>query len=120
MLPALLWRDASGTVGLLSDVDGPLTAVHPHHLYERGALSRWQAEDDPMASVILSKVLLLAEDEHITDPSILSQLPPGLNRATTHGPSAGEMRPADGDETASVRRRRRTRRCRPCPGPGSW
>jgi hypothetical protein len=32
------------------------------------------ADDDRMTSVILSKVLLLAEDEKITDPSILAQL----------------------------------------------
>jgi hypothetical protein len=32
------------------------------------------ADEDRMTSVILSKVLLLAEDEKITDPSILAQL----------------------------------------------
>jgi hypothetical protein len=34
------------------------------------------ADEDPMTSVILSKVMLLADDEHITDSSILAQLPP--------------------------------------------
>jgi hypothetical protein len=34
------------------------------------------ADEDQMTSVILSKVLLLNEDERITDPSILAQLPP--------------------------------------------
>jgi hypothetical protein len=34
------------------------------------------ADEDRMTSVILSKVLLLNEDEHITDPAILAQLPP--------------------------------------------
>lgn len=34
------------------------------------------ADEDRMTSVILSKVLLLNEDDHITDPSILAQLPP--------------------------------------------
>ena len=34
------------------------------------------ADEDRMTSVILSKVLLLNEDEHITDPTILAQLPP--------------------------------------------
>ncbi|HEY6791260.1 MAG TPA: hypothetical protein VI365_28520, partial [Trebonia sp.] len=33
------------------------------------------ADEDRMTSVILSKVLLLNEDEHITDPTILAQLP---------------------------------------------
>lgn len=31
-----------------------------------------------MTSVILSKVMLLNDDEHITDPAILAQLPPPL------------------------------------------
>ncbi|WP_432973215.1 DUF4132 domain-containing protein [Dactylosporangium sp. CA-233914] len=46
MLPSLLWLDAAGTIGLLSDVDTghPLTAVHPWHLYERGTLSHWQSQ----------------------------------------------------------------------------
>jgi hypothetical protein len=35
------------------------------------------AEDDRMTSVILSKVLLLADDGKITDRSILAQLPNG-------------------------------------------
>lgn len=46
MLPALIWRDAAGTIGLLDEVDatGPVTAVHPFLLYERGVLGEWQAE----------------------------------------------------------------------------
>ena len=33
------------------------------------------ADEDRMTSVILSKVLLLNDDEHISDPTILAQLP---------------------------------------------
>ncbi|MEV4415982.1 DUF4132 domain-containing protein [Catellatospora sp. NPDC049609] len=46
MLPALLWQDAAGAIGLLGDVDtaGPVTAVHPYHLYASGRLAHWQAE----------------------------------------------------------------------------
>ncbi|MEU4428192.1 DUF4132 domain-containing protein [Actinoplanes sp. NPDC024001] len=46
MLPALLWRDTAGTIGLLDDVDtsGPLTAVHPVELLERQSLAAWQEE----------------------------------------------------------------------------
>ncbi|MFC7244183.1 DUF4132 domain-containing protein [Catellatospora aurea] len=46
MLPALLWRDRTGQVGLLADVDttGPVTAVHPFDLYTSGRLGHWQAE----------------------------------------------------------------------------
>lgn len=46
MLPALLWRDHTGRVGLLDDVDttGPVSAVHSHDLYAAGQLAHWQAE----------------------------------------------------------------------------
>ncbi|RKR86166.1 uncharacterized protein DUF4132 [Micromonospora pisi] len=46
LLPALIWRDRADTIGLLDQVDrdGPVTAVHPSTLYERGLLARWQAE----------------------------------------------------------------------------
>ncbi|MFF3869069.1 DUF4132 domain-containing protein [Micromonospora sp. NPDC001898] len=46
MLPALIWQDRAGTVGLLDqiDVDGPVTAAHPFLLYERRLLAHWQAE----------------------------------------------------------------------------
>lgn len=46
MLPGLLWQDRAGTIGFLDDVDtaGPVTAVHPYHLYQAGELARWQAE----------------------------------------------------------------------------
>jgi hypothetical protein len=44
LLAGLLWQDQAGTIGLLDGVDatGPLTAVHPHVLYERGELAAWQ------------------------------------------------------------------------------
>ncbi len=46
MVSGLLWQDASGTIGFLDDVEsaGPVTAVHPYHLYQAGQLARWQAE----------------------------------------------------------------------------
>ncbi|MGW1059894.1 DUF4132 domain-containing protein [Micromonospora rubida] len=46
MLPALIWQDRAGTVGLLDqiDLDGPVTAAHPFLLYERRLLAHWQAE----------------------------------------------------------------------------
>ena len=46
LLPALLWQDRQGAIGLLGQVDvgGPLTAVHPVTLYERGLLAQWQRE----------------------------------------------------------------------------
>ncbi|MCX4468912.1 DUF4132 domain-containing protein [Micromonospora sp. NBC_01655] len=46
MLPALIWQDRAGTVGLLDQIalDGPVTAAHPFLLYERRLLAHWQAE----------------------------------------------------------------------------
>lgn len=46
MLPKLIWQDQAGSIGLLDQVNtaGPVTAVHPFLLYERGLLARWQAE----------------------------------------------------------------------------
>jgi hypothetical protein len=41
------------------------------------------ADEDRMTSVILSKVLLLAEDEKVTDRSILAQLDSLTGRAAT-------------------------------------
>jgi hypothetical protein len=46
MLPALIWQDRTGAIGLLDQVDttGPVTAIHPFMLYERHLLAEWQAE----------------------------------------------------------------------------
>lgn len=46
MLPNLLWRDGSGAIGPLDEVDttGPLTAVHPVELYQRRLLAGRQEE----------------------------------------------------------------------------
>lgn len=46
MLPKLIWQDQAGSIGLLDQVNttGPVTAVHPFLLYERGILAKWQAE----------------------------------------------------------------------------
>lgn len=46
MLPALLWRDRAGVVGLLDGVDvtGPVAAVHPVELLDRQLLAHWQRE----------------------------------------------------------------------------
>lgn len=46
MLPALLWRDGTGAIGLLDDIDraGPVTAVHPLELDREGLLAQWRDE----------------------------------------------------------------------------
>jgi hypothetical protein len=77
MLPSLLWLDGSGTVGLLPGVDtaGPLTAVHPHHLYERGVLADWQAEivtrriTQPVKQVFRELYLLTPAERETRDRS---------------------------------------------------
>jgi hypothetical protein len=46
------------------------------------------ADDDAMTSVILSKILLLNEDEKITDSTILAQLAPSMK---TGRPLPGEV-----------------------------
>ena len=41
---------------------------------ERGRIFLPFADDDPKTAEIMSKILLLAEDQKIKDPSILSQI----------------------------------------------
>ena len=43
-------------------------------LQARGRIFLPFADDDPKTAVIMSKILLLAEDQKIKDPSILSQI----------------------------------------------
>jgi hypothetical protein len=45
--------------------------VHAQH---RGRIFLSFADDDPRTAEVLSKVLLLARDREITDPTILDQL----------------------------------------------
>jgi len=48
-----------------------ILAVHSQH---RGRLFLPFADDDPKSAEVLSKVLLLAKDSEIQDPTILAQI----------------------------------------------
>ncbi|MDE6592357.1 MAG: DUF4132 domain-containing protein [Oscillospiraceae bacterium] len=69
---------ASYTVHLGSGVihkrGGAMIAVLPVHSQQRGRLFLPFADDDPKTAEIISKVLFLAEDSKIKDPSILEQI----------------------------------------------
>jgi hypothetical protein len=77
MLPALLWQDASGAIGLLDDIDShhAVTAVHPYHLYASGQLARWQAEvirrrlRQPVKQVFRELYLLTPAEQEAVDAS---------------------------------------------------
>ncbi len=51
-----------------------MIAILPVHSQARGRIFLPFADDDPKTAEILSKIILLAEDHKIKDPSILSQL----------------------------------------------
>ena len=69
---------ASYTVHLGSGVihkrGGAMIAVLPVHSQQRGRLFLPFADDDPKTAEIISKVLFLAEDSKIKDPSVLEQI----------------------------------------------
>jgi hypothetical protein len=52
--------------------------IIPIHAQQRGRLFLPFADDDPKTAEIVSKVLLLARDEEIQDPSILDQIRAGV------------------------------------------
>ncbi len=56
----------------------PIVAVHSQH---RGRLFLPFADDDPRTAEVLSKVLLLARDREIRDPSILEWIRAGQGGA---------------------------------------
>ena len=47
------------------------------HLQQRGRFFLPFADDDPKTAEVVAKVLLLAQDEKIQDPTILEQILPG-------------------------------------------
>jgi hypothetical protein len=48
--------------------------IVPVHAQHRGRLFLPFADDDPKTAEVLSKILLLARDKQIKDPSILDQI----------------------------------------------
>lgn len=51
-----------------------MIAITPVHSQTRGRIFLPFADDDPKTAEIMSKIILLAEDKKIKDPSILDQL----------------------------------------------
>ncbi len=59
---------------LVHRVPGMHLCIVPVHSQHRGRLFLPFADDDPTTAEVLSKVLLLAKDREIKDPSILKQI----------------------------------------------
>jgi hypothetical protein len=53
---------------------GGALCIVPVHSQHRGRLFLPFADDDPKTAEVVSKVLLLARDKEIQDPTILSQI----------------------------------------------
>lgn len=60
--------------GIAHQMPGGMLFIVPVHAQHRGRLFLPFADDDPKTAEIISKVLLLARDEDIKDPSILRQI----------------------------------------------
>ncbi|WP_437231206.1 DUF4132 domain-containing protein [Planctomicrobium sp. SH661] len=60
--------------GSVHRLPGGSVCIVPVHAQHRGRLFLPFADDDPRSAEVLSKVLLLARDQEIQDPSILEQL----------------------------------------------
>ena len=60
--------------GVVHRQPGGYLSIIPVHSQHRGRLFLPFMDDDPKSAEILSKVLLLAEDQRIQDPTILRQL----------------------------------------------
>ncbi|MCQ2554570.1 MAG: DUF4132 domain-containing protein, partial [Clostridia bacterium] len=60
--------------GIVHAVGKGALAILPVHSQQRGRIFLPFADEDPKTAEIMSKIILLAEDSRIKDPSILSQL----------------------------------------------
>lgn len=65
---------------IVHQVPGKYLSILPVHSQQRGRLFLPFADDDPKAAEVLSKVILLAKDKDIQDPTILSQIDQELVR----------------------------------------
>ncbi|MGH1519699.1 DUF4132 domain-containing protein [Chryseobacterium sp. JK1] len=59
---------------VVHQVPGKYLSILPVHSQHRGRLFLPFADDDPKSAEVLSKVLLLAKDNEIQDPTVLSQI----------------------------------------------
>jgi Family of unknown function (DUF5724)/Domain of unknown function (DUF4132) len=60
--------------GVVHQVPGRYLSILPVHSQHRGRLFLPFADDDPKSAEVMSKVLLLAKDDKIQDPTILTQI----------------------------------------------
>jgi hypothetical protein len=60
--------------GVVHRLPGGSVCIIPVHSQHRGRLFLPFADDDPRTAEVISKVLLLARDQDIQDPTILEQL----------------------------------------------
>jgi hypothetical protein len=60
--------------GIVHRQPGGSLCIIPVHSQHRGRIFLPFADNDPKAAEIISKVLLLAQDDKISDPTILEQL----------------------------------------------
>lgn len=60
--------------GVVHQVGGPMLHILPVHSQSRGRLFLPFVDEDPKTAEIMSKIVLLAEDKKIKDPSILEQI----------------------------------------------
>ena len=60
--------------GVVHQQGGAMIPVLPVHSQHRGRIFLPFADDDPKTAEIMSKILLLAEDQKLKDPTILSQI----------------------------------------------
>ncbi|QEG20675.1 DUF5724 domain-containing protein [Mariniblastus fucicola] len=93
--------------GNVHRLPGGALAILPVHAQHRGRLFLPFADNDPKTAEIVSKVLLLAKDEEIMDPTILDQLGAPMNlRADfdAEGPALKKKSKAGGKGKSSPRK----------------
>ncbi len=95
--------------GGVQRIPGGALAILPVHAQHRGRLFLPFADDDPRTAEVMAKVLLLARDEEIMDPTILDQL----------GAPVGKRKVLKLDESASHKSvgEKGTKTSKPAKGP---
>ncbi|MEM9940369.1 MAG: DUF5724 domain-containing protein, partial [Planctomycetota bacterium] len=92
--------------GNIHRVPGQFVVIVPVHAQHRGRLFLPFADNDPKTAEIVSKVLMLAKDSEVMDPSILEQLTakPSLRTSTT-GKTNGPGKRKTSSKAAEKKRR---------------
>jgi hypothetical protein len=64
--------------GVVHQIGGTMLSVLPVHSQHRGRIFLPFVDEDPKTAEIISKVILFSEDHKLKDPTILSQIAPGI------------------------------------------